>query len=172
MVQTLQPNIDYSVVDNFFEKEYFQELQDAVINNVNGKLPWAFVGNLNSNHVEQDNECYFEHLAYFQEPCSGLYDILRDLWQLFEIKSLMRIKANCYPSKENLVLHAPHKDAPFDHKGALIYLNTCDGYTQLIDGTKIESVENRVLFFNAGIEHSSTNCTNAKARFNINVNYF
>ena len=54
---------------------------------------------------------------------------------------------------------------------ALLSLNTCDGYTKLKDGTKIDSVANRVLLFDPCEEHCSTTTTNVKARFNINVNY-
>ena len=169
----LDEGTHYKIIDNFFEEEYFKKLQDSIIHNSNSNVPWSFVEKVNSKHDhENDNECYFEHVIYFRQPCSDIYQLLEPLWNLLEIKSLIRIKANCYPSKENIVKHAPHVDAPFDHNGALIYLNTCDGYTELVDGTKVESVENRVLLFNAGLEHSSTNCTNAKARFNINVNYF
>lgn len=162
---------DYKIVDNFFDEHYFKELQDAVIHNRDEQFPWHFVEHINSNHTEQDNECYFEHVAYLREPRSQLYYLLQDLWSYFEMKALIRIKANCYPSKESLITHAPHSDLDFEHRGAIIYLNTNNGLTILEDGTKIESVANRVLFFDASKEHSSTNCTNAKARFNINVNY-
>jgi hypothetical protein len=42
----------------------------------------------------------------------------------------------------------------------------------LKDGTKIDSVENRILFFNPSEEHDSENCTDEKTRINININYF
>jgi hypothetical protein len=51
-------------------------------------------------------------------------------------------------------------------------LNTCDGFTSLDDGTKIESIENRLLLFDSNKPHASSTCTNAKARFNMNFNYF
>ena len=56
-------------------------------------------------------------------------------------------------------------------KGALFSLNTCDGYTGFEDGTQIDSVENRVVFFDATKQHHSTSCSNAPYRLNINVNY-
>ena len=163
---------DYKIVDNFFDEHYFKEVQDAVIHNREEQFPWHFVEHINSNHVEDNTECYFEHVVYFQEPKTKLYYLLQDLWYYFDIKALIRIKANCYPSKETLVTHDCHSDLPYNHKAAIIYLNTNDGFTILEDGTKIESIANRVLFFDASREHCSTNCTNAKARFNINVNYF
>lgn len=64
------------------------------------------------------------------------------------IASLIRIKVNFYPRTEEMKIHAAHKDYPFDHNGALFYVNSCDGYTVLEDGTKIESIANRVLVFN------------------------
>ena len=42
----------------------------------------------------------------------------------------------------------------------------------LADGTKIKSVANRALLFDPFEFHSSTTTTDAKARFNMNVNYF
>ena len=64
-----------------------------------------------------------------------------------------------------------HTDMEFSHTAAVLSLNTCDGYTKLADGTKVDSVENRIIFFDAGKAHCSTTTTNAKARFNIIVNY-
>ena len=58
------------------------------------------------------------------------------------------------------------------HNGAVFSLNTCDGFTSLDDGTKIESIENRLLLFDSNKPHASSTCTNAKARFNMNFNYF
>ena len=37
--------------------------------------------------------------------------------------------------------------------------------------SKKSSKENRILFFEGHKKHSSSTCTNAKARFNININY-
>ena len=62
------------------------------------------------------------------------------------------------------------KDYNFDHKGALFSLNTCDGHTN-VDGTKVDSVKNRMLFFNPQVIHNSTNCTDEQFRCNININY-
>ena len=165
---------DYTVIDDYFDSEYFREMKQVIMSETHDRslMPWYFTGQLNHNHTDKDTEFYFNHVIYLGEPSSSLYDLFRPLWRLFDIKSLIRIKANCYPSKENLVTHAPHADFPYKHKGAIIYINSCDGYTILEDGTKIESIENRVLFFDPSKNHSSTNCTNEKARYNINVNYF
>lgn len=168
----LEKDLHYKVIDNFLDKDYFNQIKESIIENQQGLLGWTFVSQINSEHTALDNNCYFEHTIYNQGPQSALYELFEPLWTLLDIKSLIRIKANCYPAKDSIVLHDAHKDAEFDHNGAILSLNDCDGYTQLVDGTKIESKANRLLLFNPGLNHSSTNCTNAKARFNINVNYF
>ena len=83
----------------------------------------------------------------------------------------MRAKVNLYLKTTKIIEHAKHVDYPIPHKGAIIYLNTCDGYTRLHDGTKIESVENRLLLFDSSKLHNSTSTTNSLGRYNININY-
>ena len=58
----------------------------------------------------------------------------------------------------------------FDNKGFLFYFNTCDSKTVLQD-TYIDCVENRGVYFDPTKPHSSSSCTNVKARFSLNVNY-
>ena len=62
-----------------------------------------------------------------------------------------------------------HVDMNYSHSGAILSLNTCDGYTKLKDGTKIDSVANRILLFDASEEHCSTTTTNVPARIAFRV---
>ena len=91
---------------------------------------------------------------------------------ILEANHFLRIKANLYPSSETLHEHKMHVDFDYSHCTALFSLNTCDGYTKLKDGTKINSVANRILLFDASEEHCSTTTTDTFARVNININYF
>ena len=84
---------------------------------------------------------------------------------------MIRIKANLFPNTHTLHEHPMHTDYDYCHSGAVFSLNTCDGYTKLKDGTKIDSVANRILLFDASEEHCSTTTTNVFARININMNY-
>ena len=78
---------------------------------------------------------------------------------------------NLYTRTENLIHHSDHRDMDISHKGGLFSLNTCDGFT-VIEGKEIESVANRMIYFDPSVLHHSTNCTNASARMNININYY
>ena len=102
---------------------------------------------------------------------SSHYDTLIPLLEKLGEGPLLRIKSNLYPNTEILHEHPMHTDYSFSHSAAILSLNTCDGYTKLEDGRKINSVANRILLFDASEEHCSTTTTNVFARVNININY-
>ena len=84
---------------------------------------------------------------------------------------MIRIKLNAYPYTSVVKEHKEHVDYDFKNMGALFSLNTCDGYTKFNDGTKVESVANRIVFFDASNYHQSSTTSNAKLRYNINFNF-
>ena len=57
------------------------------------------------------------------------------------------------------------------HKGGLFSLNTCDGFT-VIEGKEIESVANRMVFFDAELSHRGVSATDTRYRCVINFNWF
>ena len=64
-----------------------------------------------------------------------------------------------------------HVDYNFDGTTCIYYLNTNNGYTLFEDGSKIESVANRLVLFDANIKHAGTSCTDALYRAVINFNF-
>ena len=85
-------------------------------------------------------------------------------------KALIRIKSNLNVASKKLIKCEEHKDQDFPCKGAIFYINTNNGYTFFKD-KKVESKENRIVFFNANALHGGTNCTNKERRMLINFNY-
>ena len=77
-----------------------------------------------------------------------------------------------YPNTETLKEHGMHTDYNYPHKASILYINTCDGYTKFEDGTKIDSVANRMLIFDGSKLHTSSTTTDQPVRMNINFNYF
>ena len=164
---------EYKIVDNFLPKEHFKEIQEFIID----KLPWYYsdsVSHQTSSSVIGD--FYFYHLFYTSN--NSIYEqnnflkLLKPVIDLLDIKSLIRIKANLYPKTENIYEHGSHSDFFYSHKGLIYYINTNNGFTRLYDGVKIESVENRALFFDPSLKHNSSTPTNKNCRININFNYF
>ena len=168
----------YEVVDNFMPEDFHSSLWEIVSGR---RFPWFYGEKTNYDpecpYIEQE-EClddyHFIHHFYDDDrPVSPFHEqlILPLLREMGAISSI-RIKANWHPRTETVYENPLHKDYPFEHKGAVYYINSNDGYTLFEDGTKIMSVANRMLFFESFNLHRSTTCTNARGRFNINFNYF
>ena len=135
-------------------------------------MPWYFHTSILEYDVIENNLFYMTHMFYDNNtPMSNFYEFLIPVLEKLEVKCLIRAKGNLYPHTEILHIHPPHMDYTFSHSAAIFSLNTCDGYTMLEDGTKIESVANRILLFDASKKYCSTTTTNESARINININY-
>jgi len=173
----------YEVIDNFLDEEYFDSLVTIFVKaemTEHGLMPWCFQPNIAfpKNHKNwksresADNLFYMNNTFYTKNvPMSPFYAKLIPLIDKLKATCLIRAKANLYPNTEILHEHPMHIDYEFSHSGAILSLNTCDGYTKLKDGTKIDSIANRILLFDPSEEHCSATTTNVPARFNININY-
>jgi hypothetical protein len=158
----------YEVIDNFLPEQELKSIQDVILG---ADFPWFFV-NAIANLGEVVENYYFTHIFYRRTINSDHYNILNPILERLNVKALIRAKANLFPNINKYIVDNKHVDHTFEHKGAMFYLNTNNGGTILEDGTKIDSVENRILIFDSSKPHSSTNCTDAKRRVNINFNYF
>ena len=101
--------------------------------------------------------------------------MLQPVLDKLPIAALQRIKVNFYIPCPIVEDHEKHRDLPIPHQSAILSLNTCNGYTKLDDGTKVDSVANRLLLFDGSKLHNSTTTSDyslPKGRFNINFNYF
>ena len=111
---------------------------------------------------------------------SSNVDILNPIVKKLNIIALYRIKANLelYRGEERHYSEfhydytnssgTPNKDMTT----SIFYMNTNNGYTEFKDGTKIESVANRMVSFDCSIEHAAVSCTNQDRRVLINFNYY
>jgi hypothetical protein len=165
----------YVVYDNFLNAEEYGIIKQYL--GPGGAFPWRLGSRINA-HDESNDDMYFATMIYHSYEDGWKNDIDSKPFQFISskihIESLFRIKANLYfPSKTKEVQHhAPHRDSNFKHQGALFFLTTCDAPTTMEDGTKIESIENRLLLFDPTSMHSSSSPTNAPYRVTINFNYF
>ena len=162
----------FEIIDNFLDKKEHEFLYDQF---TSLDFNWYLNDLITGAEKETHNLYYFTHLFYHgHNQNSQQYETMIEniFLQKLDVKSLIRAKANLYPSSFKLTEHGNHKDFSYKHIGAIYYINTNDGYTKLDDGTKVESVANRLLKFDASKPHTSTDCTNTKYRININFNYF
>lgn len=166
----------YKIIDNFLPLQDFERIQHNFgITSNNVRFPWFFLNVFDDiEQKEVDDHLMFTHMIFQGvEVLSSHYDDLLPILNKINPRALIRIKVNAYPKNGNeIIRHRQHVDYPFEHKGAIFYLNTNNGLTVLEDGTEISSVANRMLFFDAHEPHNSTNASDTKMRYNINFNYF
>ena len=191
--------MDIKVIDNFLSQSEFEIICKNTIERED--LQFTFVSNVENVGSGSDDywSWYLIHMVYsktaspksflmdvagFQEvessplaePQSEIYTNICDKFvprfkQVANFRNLIRIKINAYPYTNIVNEHKDHIDSDFKHTGAVFSLNTCDGFTKFSDGTKVESVANRIVFFDASKFHHSSTTSNAKLRYNINFNF-
>ena len=171
---------EYKIIDNALNINDFDILKDFVLGD---KFCWYFEKDVvnKSWAIEpltegQMNWNFFWFHSIFSEnmvvTSPDIWNAIQPILSVLKPKSLIRAKANSYPKTPRIVHHQDHTDLPYEHTGALFYLNTNDGLTILEDGTEIKSIENRILLHDASKPHHSTTCTDASRRVNLNFNYF
>jgi len=181
---------EYKIIDNVFSPEQFEDLagyvehsgfqwyhSDSVAYDEQNESPseedeLTFNVPLTDNQKEYNFMFGHSVFADYEIGSTEVWNLILPIFNIASIKSLIRCKINSYPKTHELVHHKDHLDYSFEHKGAILYINSNDGLTVLQDGTEIESVANRLLLFNPSEPHHSTTCTNANRRMNINFNYF
>jgi len=160
--------MNYTVIDDFLPPDYFENIVNVIGDR---NFPWFYIDGIADANDNQDG--YLAHSFYQENKVnSGLFDHLKSLIDKINAKSLIRVRALAYIRQDTLTEHGKHVDCSFPHKACVLYLNSNDGFTRLSDGTCIESVKNRALFFDGSLTHNSTNCTTTKRRMVLTINYF
>ena len=68
--------------------------------------------------------------------------------------------------------HTDFTTLPVPFTTVVFYLNTNNGYTLFEDGTKVDSVANRMVMFNGNTKHTSASHTEGdRFRFVLNINF-
>ena len=172
--------MDLKIIDNFLDENEFNILVNNTISRSDGhQTQFRVVSNV--ENFGSDSEDYWSwymiHMIYANDiPQSEIYDDICKMFiprflQVANFRTMIRIKINAYPYTNVVKEHKKHIDFDFSNIGAIFSLNTCDGYTKFSDGTKVESIANRIVFFDASKKHQSTTTSNTKLRYNINFNF-
>ena len=154
-------------------------VNNTINRNDGNQIQFRVVSNVENVGFGSDDywSWYMIHMVYAKDvPQSEIYTNLRDMFvprftEEVNFKTMIRIKINAYPHTNKVREHKKHFDYSYAHTGALFSLNTCDGYTKFNDGTKVASIANRIVFFDASKTHQSTTTSDAKLRYNINFNF-
>ena len=174
------------IIDNFIDQIEFDKLQTEVMG---GEFIWFYNDDIDIGKNDPDRNKYpkvdnfmFTHMFYFSgvmrsQDCG----ILHPIFEIINPISLWRIKANLLTRTPKIVENIFHVDIAnlgrYPEKlkhwtTSIFYMNTNNGYTEFEDGTKVESIANRMITFPANLKHRGTSCTDQKIRVVINFDYF
>tara|TARA_Y100000052_G_scaffold1017_1_gene871 strand:+ start:429 stop:989 length:561 start_codon:yes stop_codon:yes gene_type:complete len=185
MARKQKQKCDLKIMDNFLDEEDFKYLVDMFSHQ---ETPWYYTPGISDDDSSAQysgsnplDNFMFAHMIYSDyQPRSNCYQKLYDMIipKLvnnigMDFNVMTRMKANMYPRTSEVNIHPWHVDTSHQPllRGALLMLNTCDGYTGFIDGTQVDSVGNRMVLFDATEKHHSTSCSNAPVRLTLNINY-
>ena len=157
------------IKDNFLDKETFNNIQSLMMHN---DFDWYYSPVITDEKLNR-KEFQFNHIFYVKGSPKKSYSVVDPIIKKINPFCLVRIKANLLTITNEIIQYDFHKD--FDKQNlttAIFYVNTCNGYTLFKDGTKIESVANRLVSFDSSLEHTGTSCTDENIRVVINLNYF
>ena len=163
-----------TIEDNFLGEKEFNELQTLIMSD---RIDWHYRVGIDFEH---ENKFMFTHMFYDNHcPQSEFMETLNPIFEIIQPVSVWRTKANLLTKTPNIVENTFHVDMSFlseeklkQWTTSIFYINTNDGYTEFEDGTKIESIANRMITFPANINHTGTSCTDEKTSVVINFNYF
>ena len=184
------------VTDNYLAPSEFIEIRDTIFST---RLGWIFHSttvmgkNFSKTEITQDGSysddisipCEDQDLDDIQFVCP-IYDgnrwlndpnIMAPLSRAMGDVSWIRIKLNMLPHASKVYPKGGesgwHQDTPYhDSLTSIFYLNTNNGYTEFEDGTKVDSVANRLATFPAGMSHRGSSCSDSTTRVVANLNYY
>ena len=163
------------IKDNFLQPNELEYLQSVFLG---GEFPWYYNHFIVHKDKDSVQDFQFVHTFYrsnpigFQDVHSSAFQMLHPIIQLLNVKALIRVKANLRSKIEAPSIPEYHTDFSYDSNTSIFYVNTNNGYTLFEDGTKVESVENRIITFPTNTLHTGVSQTDEKVRVVINFNYF
>tara|TARA_B100001245_G_scaffold1397_1_gene1109 strand:+ start:12040 stop:12549 length:510 start_codon:yes stop_codon:yes gene_type:complete len=165
------------VIDNFLEEDNLKDLQSYCLG---ADCLWSRFDAVTHKDGSKDQH-QFVHGFYrnnapdYHNDMNILNSILNKICPI----SIYRIKMNLLTKTTDIAVNTFHQDMYGLSKEkmkqwttSIFYVNTNNGYTEFEDGTKVESVANRIVTFPSNTMHRGTSSTDQDARVIINFNYF
>ena len=175
----------FKIIDNYLGKEQNVKMKEYMLDR---KFPWSITGkvgipDLDGFKLSPLNNQVCHYFIDKNTVTSDHLSVIQKITNEFKAKKILRVKANCelgtseaYKSDFHWdqTIKGPstgYVDLPMHNiTNAIYYLNTCNGYTEFKDGTKVESVSDRLLIFSNNMLHRGVSQTDCMYRIVINFN--
>ena len=156
------------VINQILNPSVFSELKNQVTDK---NFPWYFP-HTPGEPEQYVNLAYYDHQFHPSVTPKLMQCLAKCTTQLNAI-AILRVKFNATPrNAPDQIWHTDWKLST-PSKTCVIYLNTCDGYTEFRGSArKIYSMENTAVIFDTDHEHRGIPATNVERRLVLNINYF
>ncbi len=161
------------ILDNFLPQDTFEPIHNKFMGS---SFPWFYNTSI-AKHKTGLDQFQFVHdfftlkNPYLDRPKSDYCKLIRPILFKLQPNLLLRVKANLRPRTSNHIFSDMHTDLDMGQTTAIFYLNNSNGWTQFEDGTKVDSIANRMLIFSGDKLHCGTSPTDQNARVVLNINY-
>jgi hypothetical protein len=159
--------MSFKIIDNYLPTHEFKEIQNIFFNSQD--IPWYF-HNYTSDESEINliNYQFVHMLVKYGEPIHSGHRYILPILRMLNPIIIDRIKINLIPITESNIESGFHLDNAqyvendIKYTVGIFYLNTNNGSTELEDGTKIQSMENRMVFMSGDIKHRGITATDSR----------
>jgi hypothetical protein len=163
-----------NIYKDFLPNSKFKEIESYLMSD---QIPWFYSPGV--VHVPGEySQFTFTFVREGKINCTEeQIKILKPVVDKLKVKILYRIKANLLTKTEKIVEHGYHTDYEKNthqcNNGstAILYVNTCNGYTKFKNNKKVMSKKNKLVKFNTSVAHTGSSCTDEERRVVINFNY-
>ena len=119
----------YNITDNYLEEKYIAHLENRILRG-GPEFTWLFQEQVAHGDDKVDGAFYFVHEVYNHYfHYSDMHHELEYLYNMLDVRGLIRCRIIMYVNQGRQIIHAPHVDFGYQHKAALLYMNDCNGYT-------------------------------------------
>ena len=174
------------LTDDFLTKAEYKVLFDTLFFQ---EFPWhynEYKVNVKNGETEAIENFQFVHPFFRAENHYGglihkkseYFNLILPILSRIEYIGLYRIKANMQPLFKEPYISDYHTDYSDEHGACdhmttgIYYLNTCNGYTEFEDGSKVGCRANRYIQFPSNLKHRGVSQTDMRIKSVININFF
>lgn len=154
-----------NVKDNFVEQSLFNKFKQIIFSS---DFSWYY-----KEEMTKEDSFFFNHCFYVDYKIQSHFfnPFIKPILDQMNAVMIDEVRANLLVRTGKRYKSKYHCDRPFKCKTAILYMNTCDGYTEFYKGDKILSVENRLIVFNSDQKHRAVSQLNTNERVVINFNF-
>ena len=166
-----------SVINNFLPKKDFSNILKIIMSD---QFPWYFVSQSTWEKTKHQKDCFFCHSIKYENNINSdiIDEVMKPIQNKLGYKKLLRAKLNLHIDRGYPIPTNYHCDFPKyisqnkKFTTAILYLNTCNGYTEFEDnGYKCYSEENKLVIFPGDLRHRGVSQTDKNRRVCLNINF-